>query len=444
MPEPVYRTYLFLARLVAFLPIGTNQGIAHLLWTIVAGKLLSSRGAIFPALSESGLSGEQSRRAEAALREGKIKVNRLLERLALLIRRERKSDCLKVGKWNPLLIDWVGFYRPHLKGCLSKHFASTAGKALPAIELGMVARCLVVGGRRIPMLCALVREGNTLPLLRAAHCSMQKTDVLIADRQVKISHLEAENITSFVVRGAIDFTAREKEIPTATGRGRRPTQGRIVRPLPRRYKGNTIQATAPHREESFVYQGRVLQASRFDNLVMSKGGLCFHCVVIRDPKYKAPWLLLTDLSESAETIFLLYRSRWKIEQLPQTGKQLLGGHRSFVHGEESRYRLPEICLLAASVCLYLSATSKAIATGFWDKHPKPTPGRFRRALSNASLPDAGEIADELRTLSGFSGEVDKILGRVRSKRSVFGHLPPGVMAHRRQKRQHENASITGN
>ena len=176
--------------------------------------------------------------------------------------------------------------------------------------------------------------------------------------------------------------------------------------------------------------------------------------MIRDPKYKNPWLLLTDLSEPAEIIFALYRSLWKIEQLPQTGKQIaqsclsnfriLGGHRSFVHSDESRYRLPEMCLLAASACLYLSATSKVIATGFWDKHPKPTPGRFRRALSNASLPDIGEIRDELRILPDFSGKVDKMLGRVRSKRSVFEHLPVGAMAHRRQKKQKEKPSLTGN
>jgi len=444
MPEPVYRTYLFLAQLVAFLPIGTNQGIAHLLWTIVAGKLLNSRGAIFPALSEAGLSNEQSRRAEAALRDSKINVSRLLERLALLIRHERKSDCLIVGKWRPFLIDWVGFYRPHLKGCYSKHFASIAGKALPAIELGMMARCLVVGSRRIPILCGLIREGSTLALLCAARKLMQKTDVLIADRQVKISHLEAEKITSFVIRGAIDFTAREKDIPKTTGRGRKPAQGRVVRPLSRTYKDKVIAATPPNREECFVYQGRTLTALRFDNLVMPGGSLIFHCVVIRDPKYKNPWLLLTDLSESAEVLFELYRSRWKIEQLPQTGKQLLGGHRSFVHANESRYRLPELCLLAASVSLYLSATSKAIATGFWDKHPKPTPGRFRRALSSASLPEVGKVRGELRSLPEFSGKVDKMLGRVRVKRSIFEHLPLGVIAHRRQKKQYENVSITGN
>ena len=456
MPEPVYRTYLFLAQLVAFLPIGTNQGIVDLLWTILSGRLLESRGAIFPALSDAGLSDEQSRRTEAALREGKIKINGVLERLIHLFQRERKSDYLLIGKWHPFLVDWhpegTRFYRPRLKGCLTKHFTSVAGKALPAIELGMMARCLVVAGRHIPVLTGLTRTGGTLPLLHAARCAMQKTDVLIADRQVKISHLESEGITAFVIRGAIDFTAREKDIPKATGRGRKPTQGRIVRPLARTYKKNVIAATLPSRNESFVHQGRLLTASWFDNLVMPGGTLCFRCVVIRDPKYKNPWLLLTDLSESAETIFELYRSRWnqvktrfhRIEQLPQTGKQLLGGHRSFVHADESRYRLPELCLLAASIALYLSATSKAIATGFWDKNPKPTPGRFRRALSKAPLPSIGKIRDELRTLPDFSGKVDKMLERVRSKRSVFEHLPLGVMAHRRQKRQNEKPSLTGN
>jgi len=448
MPEPVYRTFLFLARLVAFLPIGTNQGILHLLWTILSGKLLASRGAIFPALAEAGLDAAQSRRAEAALRTGKLTIARLLERFTCLVKREHKALPAPVGRWNPLLIDWVGFYRPHLKGCVTRHFCGAAGKALPAIELGMVARCLRVGERRIPALCGVVRSGETLPLLRAARAQMQSNavlnDVLVADRQVKISHLEAEGITHFVIRGAVDFTAREKAIPIAIGRGRKPTQGRIVRPLSRTYKGNVIAATPAHRGESFTYQGRTLSASCFEDLVMPGGSLCFRCVVIHDPKYKNPWVLLTDLSEPAEAIFLLYRSRWKIEQIPQTGKQLLGGHHSFVHADESRYRLPELCLVAASVALYLSATSKAIATGFWDKYPKPTAGRYRRALGDARLPAMQGITGELAEVSCFGGKEDKSLGRLRVKRSVWEHLPVGVRAHRRQKGQYANASLTGN
>ncbi len=212
------------------------------------------------------------------MRGGRIEMSRLLERLALLIRRERKSGCLMIGEWSPLLIDWhpegTRFYRPHLRGCFSRHFASAAGKALPAIELGMMARCLVVGSRRIPVLCGLIREGATRPLLSRVRGSMRERDVLVADRQVKISHIEQENITHFVIRGAVDFTARGKDIPETTGRGRKPAQGRIVRPLARTYRDKVIAATDANREKSFVYQGRTLTALWFDDLVIPGGTSC--------------------------------------------------------------------------------------------------------------------------------------------------------------------------
>ena len=166
--------------------------------------------------------------------------------------------------------------------------------------------------------------------------------------------------------------------------------------------------------------------------------------MIRDPKYATPWVLLTDLEESAETIYRLYRARWKIEQLPQTAKQLLGGHRAFVHGEQSRYRLPEITLFAASLALYLAATSRAVATGFWDRSPKATAGRFRRVLSEAALPETALIGNELARLSCFDAKVVEMLGRVRVKHSVFGHLPRGVMANRRYEGQRKQTTITGN
>ena len=71
MLKPVYRTASFLCQLVACLPIGTSLGIVHLLWAVLSGGLLPSRGAVFPALTQTGLSDTETRRAEAALREGK-------------------------------------------------------------------------------------------------------------------------------------------------------------------------------------------------------------------------------------------------------------------------------------------------------------------------------------------------------------------------------------
>ncbi|HZG46574.1 MAG TPA: hypothetical protein VEZ41_09980, partial [Allosphingosinicella sp.] len=367
--------------------MGTNLAILRLLWSILSGRLLESRGALFPALTSAGFSEAEARGAEAALRQGKFLVARLIEGLRRQVQGEKHWQPRSIAGYHPLVIDWVGFFRPRLRGCLSKHYDSQAGKALPAIELGLLVRIGLVREKRIPLLLALVRGGDTLSLLEAAKGQMRAQDVLIADRQVTIGHLCRAGIERFVVRAAVDFTARTKQIAPYGGRGRYPKQGSIVRPLPRRYRGKTIAATEPNRREQFLYQGRTLQVEFWDELVVEGCAVVFGCCVIRDPRYKTPWVLLTSLSVSGESLWRLYRDRWPIEQVPLAAKQMLGGCRSFVHSGECRHRLPELCLLAGAVSLYLAATCEPVKTGFWDRNPSRTPGRFRRALSRESLPD---------------------------------------------------------
>ena len=140
MPSTVYQTALLICQLCHTLPIGTNLGIVYLLWTIITGKLLNSRGSLFPALKEAGFTDKQARQSEASLREGKFNIDRLVYEHNKIIKSHDKSKQISINGHTPLLLDWVGFYRPDLKGCTSKHFQSAAGKALPAIELGMVAR----------------------------------------------------------------------------------------------------------------------------------------------------------------------------------------------------------------------------------------------------------------------------------------------------------------
>ncbi len=234
------------------------------------------------------------------------------------------------------------------------------------------------------------------------------------------------------MRGATNLTFRRSSSRAAKpgARGRKPTLGEVVRPLPRTFKGKLIPGNDAHRVETFWEGKYEVVGLWFDSLVVADCPYVFSCLVIYHPKYKKPWVLLTDIQAGAETIFLLYRCRWPVESLPQTGKQLLGGHRSFVHSETCTYRLPELCLLAASISQYLSATSPAVATGFWDRNPMPTPGRFACALRGAIMPD-------FDTLSGVSA-------RVRRKASVHVHLPKGILGHRRQRREAKTPSLTGN
>jgi hypothetical protein len=51
MPTVVYRVTQLLSSLVKPLPIGTNLGLFHLLWMLVSGRLLESRGAVIPGLA---------------------------------------------------------------------------------------------------------------------------------------------------------------------------------------------------------------------------------------------------------------------------------------------------------------------------------------------------------------------------------------------------------
>ena len=139
--------------------------------------------------------------------------------------------------------------------------------------------------------------------------------------------------------------------------------------------------------------------------------------MIQDPRYRAPLVLATNLPVSAYAVWCLYRDRWPVEQVPLAAKQMLGAHRAFVFGAESRYRLPELALLAGNIVAYVAATAAAVATGFWDRQCRPTCGRLRRVLVQVHF-----------------SEVPVPAGTLRKKASVTGHLPKGVQAHRRRKR----------
>jgi hypothetical protein len=139
----------------------------------------------------------------------------------------------------------------------------------------------------------------------------------------------------------------------------------------------------------------------------------FRVYAIYDPAYTTPWLLATPIDLKAATVKAIYQDRWPVEQIPLSAKQMVGAHRQFVHADESIQRLPELALLAGSILSYLAATVPAAPTGFWDRQPRRTPGRFRRMLMGKPFPQSYLLPDQIR-----------------NKASVTGHLPKGILAHR--------------
>jgi hypothetical protein len=427
MSTIVYRISALLGAIVADVPVGTNLGLFWLLWALISGRFLLSRGAVFPALADLGLPADAVRRSGAALTYGCWTVQPLVRTWHQLVERAGWWRAHTYEGFRPVACDLVGFFRPHLSGCVGKHYQSGADKALPAIILAVVAAVGSVGTVRLPLLRLVLRADPSdcsdaalqRRAVRQAGAALQSDEVLVVDAGFGVADLLTARVPRFVARVARNFTARRNVLPAYHGRGRRPAYGAMVRPVSRTYKGTTIAATPWDTAAKWVVAGRIVRAYVWDNLVLATakpGTAALRCVVIQDPRYRVPLVLATNLPVSAYAVWCLYRDRWPVEQAPLAAKQMLGAHRAFVFGGESRYRLPELALLAGNIVAYVAATTAAVATGFWDRHCRPTCGRLRRVLMQVHFSD-----------------IPVPSGSLRKKASVTGHLPKGVQGHRRQK-----------
>jgi hypothetical protein len=427
MSTIVYRISVLLGAILAEVPVGTNLGLFWLLWALISGRFLLSRGAVFPALADGGLPADVVRRSGAALTYGRWAIQPLVRAWHQVVQQEGRWAAHRYEGFRPVACDLVGFFRPRLSGCVGKHYHSGADKALSAVVLAVVAAVGSVGKVRLPLVRLLLRaepsDRSEADLQRRAltqaGATLEADEVLVVDAGFGVAALLTGGVPRFVARVARNFTARRNVLPAYKGRGRWPAYGERVRLLPRTHKGKTIPATLPDAAAQWVVGGRTIQAQLWDNLVLSTakpGAPGFRCAVIHDPRYQEPLVVATNLPVSAYALWCLYRDRWPVEQVPLAAKQMLGAHRAFVFSGESRHRLPELALLAGNVLTYVAATSAAVATGFWDRYCRPTCGRLRRVLLRVDF-----------------SEIPVPEGPLRKKASVTAHLPTGVQGHRRQK-----------
>jgi hypothetical protein len=257
-------------------------------------------------------------------------------------------------------------------------------------------------------------------LLRFVRRRLEQDEVAVMDAGVKLADLHEAGLELYVLRLATNFTARRNQVAGYAGKGRKPVYGEKVRPLSRTRKGKLIAATPPDRVESWTENGAEMRAEIWENLVLpgvtpGPQAATFAVYAIYDPAYATPWLLATRLKLKAVTVKAMYQDRWPVEQIPLAAKQMVGAHRQFVHAKESVQRLPELALFAGSILSFLAATAPAAPTGFWDRQPRRTPGRFRRMLMGKPFPQSYPLP-----------------GQLRKKASVTEHLPKGILAPRRK------------
>jgi hypothetical protein len=326
--------------------------------------------------------------------------------------------------YRPVVADVTAFWRPTLKNCPSKHYHPAAGRALPAVIFGVIGKVGEINGQRIalPQTFARVhpKDPSEARLWRDILKNIDKTlcadEIVVVDAGVKVRDLQKAGVERYVVRLANNFTARRNVLPEYCGVGRPPVYGELVRPLARMYKGKALTATAPDETYSWDEDGRSLRAEIWRNLVLSDGtpnahNQTFDVYAIYDPSFDTPWLLATPVVLKPMSVRNIYKDRWPVEQIPLSAKQMIGSHRQFVHAEETIQRLPELALMAGSILSFLAATMPPTPTGFWDRKPKRTPGRFRRTLAGQAFPKVANLS-----------------GRLRKKNSVTAHLPKGCLA----------------
>ncbi len=426
MQARVYRVIGVLCAVVAGTPVGTNLGLVHLLWMLVSGRLLGSRGAVIPGLSATGLSDPAVRRAWASLGQGDWTSAGLLARWRQQVEQAGVWQAHEHDGYRPVAVDVTGFWRPRLRGCATSHYDGRAGKALPAIPVGLVARVGSIGTQRLGLPLALVRADPTDPssvaheraLVRAAGAAQAAHDVLVLDAGFEIRQLQEAGATAYVVRAAKNVTARRSALADYPGRGRPRTRGALIRPLARTYRGRALAATDPDQVVTWQEGDAVIRAEQWGGLVLPdvpRTSPTFRIVVVHDPRWTEPLVLATTLAVSARALRDLYLDRWPVEQLPLAAKQMLGAARAFVSAPETCQRLPELALLAGSILTYLAATQPAVPTGSWDRRPRPTPGRLRRLLAHTGFPNTVPLPH-----------------RIRQKAAVTDHLPTGNWGQRRR------------
>jgi hypothetical protein len=429
-------TIRVLSKVTESLPVGTNLGLLHFLWMLVSGALLPTRGAIFPALKSIGLSNGAMRRAWGAFRKGMWQIKPLSGVWHGYVKGLAEWTEHRFEGYRPISVDVTAFWRPTLKNCPSKHYHPAARRALPAVIIGLAGEVGEINGQRLALPRSIERvhpyDGSEArlwtDLLGRVGKTLEDKDIVVVDAGVKIKDLQVAGIEQYVIRLATNFTARRNYLPEHT-RGRKPTYGAVVRPLSRKHKDTIKPATPADEGTDWLIHGRTIRVEMWRELVLPKtlpnnSNPKFDVYAFHDPAFKQPWLLATPLKLTFTSVHAIYTDRWPVEQIPLSAKQMLGTHRQFVHNPEAVQRLPELALLAGSIVSFLAATFPPLPSGFWDRHPKRTPGRFRRALFGLPFPKDAPLS-----------------GQLREKHSVTTHLPKGILARLSKTAQNEPLSV---
>ncbi|MBV7330274.1 hypothetical protein KFU94_56385 [Chloroflexi bacterium TSY] len=131
-------TIAVLMNVLQVTPMGTNVNVMRLMWAMLNGSFLKSRGAIHSALKESGFEDEELRRSWWSFRYGSWDITSLLGSWQEEVEWKGEWEAKKLEGYRVKSIDITGFWRPKLQGKVNRLYNSTARRALPALIFGVM------------------------------------------------------------------------------------------------------------------------------------------------------------------------------------------------------------------------------------------------------------------------------------------------------------------
>lgn len=439
MSIAIEQTIHVLQIVLQMVPVGTNLALLHLLWSMLNGSFLASRGAIFPALNANSFTKEEIRRSWTALRHGQWHIDELISAWREYVSVNGQWQAHEYEGYRPVAADITTFWRFRLKGWSGRYFNGIANRLLGGIGLALVADIGHVDGHRLPLLRKIIRAHpqdlsqdklKSLVLTWLSH-HLAAAEIAIFDAGAHVTDMQIASVPRFVIREAKNCTARRNFLPEYR-RGRPPEYGRLIRPLSRQYKGKTIVASKPDKVEAFVYQGRRIEVQRWYDLVLTDKKVTdqadtYDILVFFDPLYVNPLILATNVTLLAASAFKLYLDRWPIEQLPLVAKQTLGLGRHFVFAPACCQRLPELALLAGNILTYLAAILPPMPTGFWDRCPKKRQAVYAGSWPRLIFPMMPFLKGTFEKNSRLPAIYQRVLRLIGDENGIFDRLLPTII-----------------
>jgi len=218
MSTASHRTIQALEQVVKNLPVGTNLALLKLMWAMLNGSFLKSRGTIHMALAESGFDDSEIRRSWRALRKGVWNIRELIDQWRQLVLGEGQWEVREYEGYRPLAVDITAFWRPRLQNWLGKYFHRLANRAIKGVGFGVITQIGEVDEQRMPLLKRIIRvkEQDTgeadlkAAILRQVPLYLDEPEVFVHDAGVSISEVQAAQIPRYVIRLAANCTGKRK------------------------------------------------------------------------------------------------------------------------------------------------------------------------------------------------------------------------------------------